>query len=74
MFSWVVGLKMHNVLYVVFFNESFGVYLSYVNNFVKSHCVLDFKLVWSRDTILSKDGLTASNLWSGFVNNNFEQP
>jgi hypothetical protein len=36
---------MHNVLYVVFFNESFGVYLSYVNNFVKSHCVLDFKLV-----------------------------
>jgi hypothetical protein len=29
----------------VFFNESFGEYLSYVNSFVKSHCVLESKLV-----------------------------
>jgi hypothetical protein len=49
-------------LYIVFFNESFGEYLSYVNSFVKSHCVLESKLVWSRDTILSEGGLTASNL------------
>jgi hypothetical protein len=29
----------------VFFNENFGEYLNYVNSFVKSHCVLEFKLV-----------------------------
>jgi hypothetical protein len=55
-------LKTHSVLYIVFFNESFGEYLNYINNFVKSHCVLESKLVWSRDTILSEGGLTASNL------------
>jgi hypothetical protein len=48
--------------------------LSYVNSFVKSHCVFESKLVWSRDTILSEGGLTASNLWSGLVSSNFEQP
>jgi hypothetical protein len=55
-------LKTHSVLYIVFFNESFGEYLSYVNSFVKSHCVLESKLVWSRDTILSESGLMALNL------------
>jgi hypothetical protein len=69
MFSWAVGLKTHSVLYIVFFNASFDEYLSYVNRFIKSHCVFDSKLVWSRDTILSEDELTASNLWSGFASN-----
>jgi hypothetical protein len=45
MFSRAVGLKTHSILYIVFFNESFGEYLSYVNSFVKSHCVLESKLV-----------------------------
>jgi hypothetical protein len=36
---------MHNVLYKVFFNESFGECLSYVNSFVRSYCVLNYKLV-----------------------------
>jgi hypothetical protein len=36
---------MHIILYIVFFNESFGEYLRYINSFVKSHCVLDSKLV-----------------------------
>jgi hypothetical protein len=36
---------MHSVLYIVFFNKSFGEYLSYINSFVKSHCVFEFKLV-----------------------------
>jgi hypothetical protein len=36
--------------------------------------VLESKLVWSRDTILSEDELTALNLWSGFASSNFEQP
>jgi hypothetical protein len=36
---------MHSVLYIVFFNESFGEYLSYINSFVKRHCVLDSNLV-----------------------------
>jgi hypothetical protein len=36
---------MHSVLYIVFFNKSFGEYLSYVNSFIKSHCVLESKLV-----------------------------
>jgi hypothetical protein len=36
--------------------------LNYVTSFVKSYCVLHFKLVWNRGTILSKDGLAAVNL------------
>jgi hypothetical protein len=48
--------------------------LSNVNSFVMSYCMLDSKLVWSRDTILSEDELTASNLWSDFASNIFEQP
>jgi hypothetical protein len=32
-------------LYKVFFNESFGEYLSYINNFVKSYCMPYSKLV-----------------------------
>jgi hypothetical protein len=36
---------MHNVLYKVFLNESFNKCLSYVNNFIKSYCVLNSKLV-----------------------------
>ena len=74
MFSWVVGSKTYNVLCVVFLNKSFGEYLSYVNSFVRSYFVLDSKLVWSRDTILSEDELTASILWSGFPSSIFEQP
>jgi hypothetical protein len=74
MFSWAVGLKPLSVLYKVFLNESFDEYLSNVNSFVKSYCMLDSKLVWSRDTILSEDGLTASNLWSGFTSSTFEKP
>jgi hypothetical protein len=45
MFSCAVSLKTHNVFYIVFFNENFGEYLSYVNSFIKSHCMLDSKLV-----------------------------
>jgi hypothetical protein len=62
MFSWAIGLKTLSILYKMFFNENFGEYLSNVNNFVKNYCMLDSKLVWSRDTILSEDGLTASTL------------
>jgi hypothetical protein len=69
MFSWAVGLKTLSVLYKVFLNESFSECLSNINNFVMSYCMLDSKLVWSRDTILSEDGLTASNLWSCFASN-----
>jgi hypothetical protein len=36
---------MHSVLYKVFLNESFGEYLSYINSFVKSYCVLNSKLL-----------------------------
>jgi hypothetical protein len=36
---------MHSILYIVFFNESFDECLSYVNNFVKNYCVLEFNLV-----------------------------
>jgi hypothetical protein len=36
---------MHSVLYIVFFNESFDEYLSYINSFIKNHYVLDSKLV-----------------------------
>jgi hypothetical protein len=36
---------MHSVLYKVFLNESFGQCLSHVNNFVKSYCVLNSKLI-----------------------------
>jgi hypothetical protein len=36
---------MHSVFYIVFFNENFGEYLSYINSFVKSHYVFDSKLV-----------------------------
>jgi hypothetical protein len=74
MFLEPVGLKMLSILYKMFLNESFGECLSNVNSFVKSYCMLDSKLVWSRDTILSEDGLTALNLWSGFANSIFEQP
>jgi hypothetical protein len=45
MFSLAIGLKTHCVLYIAFFNESFGEYLSYINSFVKSHFVLESKLV-----------------------------
>jgi hypothetical protein len=45
MFSRVVGLKTHSVLYKMFFGESFDKYLSYINNFVKNYCVPSFKLV-----------------------------
>jgi hypothetical protein len=74
MFSWAIGLKTYNVLYKVFFNESFGECLSNVISFVKNYCMFDSKLVWSRDTTLSEDGLMASNLWIGFASNIFEQP
>jgi hypothetical protein len=57
-----VGLKTLSVLYKMFLNECFGECLSNVNSFVKSYCMLDSKLVRSHDTILSEDGLMASNL------------
>jgi hypothetical protein len=74
MFSWTIGLKTHSVLYKMFLNENFGECLSNINSFVKSYYMLDSKLVWSRDTILSEDGLIVSNLWSGFASSIFEQP
>jgi hypothetical protein len=73
MFSWAVGLKTLNILYKMFLNKNFGECLSNVNSFVKSYCMFDSKLVWSRDTILSEDGLTTSNLWSSFASSIFEQ-
>jgi hypothetical protein len=63
MFLWAVSLKTHSVLYKVFIYESFGKCLSYVNSFINSYYMFNSKLVWSRGTILSKDGLAASNLW-----------
>jgi hypothetical protein len=44
-FLCAVSLKMHSVLYKVFLNESFGECLNYVNNFVKSCCVFNYKLI-----------------------------
>ena len=61
MFLWAVDLKTHKV----FLDKNFGEYLNYVTSFVKSCCVLHSKLIWSRSTILSENGLTALNLWSG---------
>jgi hypothetical protein len=55
-------LKTLSVLYKMFLNESFGECLSNVNNFVKSYCMFDSKLIGSHDTILSENGLTTSNL------------
>ena len=73
-FLWAIGLKMHSIVYKMFLNESFDEYLSYLDNFVKSYCMFNSKLVWSRGTILSEDGLASSNLWRGFASSIFEQP
>ena len=36
---------MHSTLYKVLFNESCDEYLNYINSFVISYCVLNFKLI-----------------------------
>jgi hypothetical protein len=71
-FPWVVGLKTYNVLYKTYLNESFGEYLSHVNNYVKGYCVPYSKLVWNRGINLSEDGSTASNLWSVSISRVFD--
>ena len=38
-------MKIHSVLYTVFFDENFDEYLNYINSSVKNFYILNFKLV-----------------------------
>ena len=44
-------------MYKEFLNESFGECLNCINSFFKSYCLLESKLVWGRNTILSEEGV-----------------
>jgi hypothetical protein len=59
MFPRAIGLKIHCILYKIFFNESFNEYLNYIKSFVNNYCVPYSNLVWSRGTILNEDESTA---------------
>jgi hypothetical protein len=64
-FPWAVDLIIYCVLYKVFFNENFGVYLYYVNNFVKNYYMSYSKILWNHGTCLSGDGSMAWHLPKG---------
>jgi hypothetical protein len=52
-------LFVHGIYYREFETIRLGVYIEYVNSFSRSYCILDSKMVWSREAYLSEGRLAA---------------